>query len=353
MRVEAFLEPKDWASVQAQARFAEAAGFDSIATPEIHNDPFTTLTVAALSTERLGLRTAICVAFPRSPMVVANVGWELNVNTGGRVCVGLGTQVKGHNERRFSVEWHKPGTRLREYVESLKAIWTCWQTGGPLAYEGELYSFSLMTPEFRHAPNSLGPIPVYTAAVRPRMMQIAGRVADGVRLHGFCTRPYLEEVALPNLQSGLDEAGRARESFEVCGGGFVATGADEAAVAKALEWVRYRVSFYASTRTYLPVMSLHGWEDLAAELHEMSKTGRWKEMPGKVPDDVLRAFAAVGTYDQLPAEIERRFGGLTDSIELAAPHVAGAEAGALREVIEDIRRIPARFEAHPGWAQTA
>ena len=349
MRVEAFLEPNDWSQIQAQARFAEAAGFDSVATPEIHNDPFTTLTVAGLATERVGLRTAICVAFPRSPMVVANAAWDLNANTGGRISVGLGTQVKGHNERRFSVKWHKPGTRMREYVESLKAIWRCWQTGGPLDYEGELYSFSLMTPEFRHAPNELGPIPIYTAAVRPRMMQIAGEAADGVRLHGFCTRKYLEEVALPTLEQGRAKAGRPRESFEVCGGGFIATGPDEEAVAKALEWVRYRVSFYGSTRTYGPVMSAHGWDDLAAELHQMSKTGRWKEMPGRVPDEVVREFAAVGTYDQLPQEIERRFGGLTDSVELAAPHLEGAEAGALREVLCDVRRIPHRFEAHPGW----
>ncbi len=348
MRVEAFLEPNGWAGVQKQARFAEAAGFDNIATPEIHNDPFTTLTVAALATEKIGLRSAICVAFPRSPMVVANVAWELHTNSGGRACIGLGTQVKGHNERRFSVPWVKPRTRLREYVESLKAIWRCWQTGGELSYAGEFYNFSLMTPEFRPAPNDFAPIPVYTAAVRPRMLEMAGAVADGVRLHGFCTRRYLDDVVLPALTSGLESAGRSRSSFEVCGGGFVATGPTEEAVAKAVEWVRYRVSFYASTRTYSPVMSAHGWDDLAAELHEMSKTGRWKEMPATIPDDVVRAFAAVGTYDQLAGEIERRFGGVTDSVELAVPHL-GTDPGALREVIQDIRRIPSVYEAQPGW----
>ena len=348
MRVEAFLEPHGWESVQRQARFAEAAGFDNLATPEISNDPFTTLAVAGLATERIGLRTAICVAFPRSPMVVANVAAELHENTGGRVCVGLGTQVKGHNERRFSVPWEKPRTRLREYVESLKAIWRCWHTGERLSYSGEFYNFSLMTPEFAHARNDYGPIPVYTAAVRPRMLEMAGAVADGVRLHGFCTRRYLDDTVLPALSAGLESAGRARSTFEVCGGGFVATGPDDEAVAKALEWVRYRVSFYASTRTYSPVMAAHGWDDLAAELHQMSKTGRWKEMPARIPDDVVRAFAAVGTYRELAGEIERRFGGVTDSIELAIPHL-GTEPGLLREVLDDIRKIPSTFEAQPGW----
>ena len=341
MRVEAFIDPQSWAAVQEQVRWAEAAGFDSVATPEIANDPFQTATVAALATRAVTIRTAIAVAFPRSPMVVANAAWEIHANSGGRFSLGLGTQVKGHNERRFSVPWSKPASRLREYVESLRAIWRCWQEEGPLDYEGEHYRFSLMTPEFRHAPNDLPPIPIYTAAVRPRMIRLAGEVADGVRLHGFCTRRYLEEVVLPQLDAGLADAGRPRESFEVCGGGFVATGPDEESVARTLEWVRYRVAFYGSTRTYAPVLELHGWQSLCARLHEMSKAGRWKEMPAQVTDEVVRAFAAVGTYDELPAEIERRFGGLTDSIELKFP--PGVDPEAIRETLQTVKRIPCRF----------
>ncbi|MCB9730689.1 MAG: TIGR03617 family F420-dependent LLM class oxidoreductase [Deltaproteobacteria bacterium] len=344
MRVEAFAPQAPWSGIQAAARHAEAAGFDAFATPEIANDPFMTLAVAALATERIGLRTAIAVAFPRSPMVVANASWELHENSGGRFSVGLGTQVKGHNERRFSVPWSAPAARLREYVESLRAIWRCWQTGGPLEYEGEHYQFSLMTPEFRHAPNALGPIPIYTAAVRPAMLELAGRVADGVRLHGFCTRRYLEEMALPQIEAGLAEAGRPRERFEVCGGGFLATGPDEDAVRKRVDWVRYRVAFYASTRTYWPVMELHGWGDLAQKLHRMSVEGRWKEMAPSVPDEVVHTFAAVGTWDRIADAVAARFGGLSDSVELAFEEEIPVEVAA--EIVAKIQAIPCRFEGH-------
>lgn len=347
MRVEAFAPHTNWAGMQAAARSAEALGFDAFATPEIAHDPFLNMAVAALATERIGLRTAIAVAFPRSPMVVAGMAWDLHENSGGRFSLGLGTQVKGHNERRFSVPWSAPAARLREYVESLRAIWRCWQTGGPLDYQGEHYQFSLMTPEFRHAPTTHGPIPIYTAAVRPAMLELAGRVADGVRLHGFCTRRYQEELAMPQIEAGLREAGRPRERFEVCGGGFIATGPDEAAVAARVEWVRYRVAFYASTRSYWPVMELHGWDDLAAELHQMSIAGRWKEMAKRVPDDVVRTFAAVGTYDTIGDAVAARFGGLSDSVELAFED-EGVPAEVLADVVRKIQAIPTRFEGHGG-----
>ncbi len=345
MRVEAFASHTDWSGIQASARAAEAAGFDAFATPEIAHDPFLNLAVAALATERIGLRTAIAVAFPRSPMVVAGMAWDLHENSGGRFSLGLGTQVKGHNERRFSVPWSAPAARLREYVESLRAIWRCWQTGGPLEYTGEHYQFSLMTPEFRHAPSALAPIPIYTAAVRPAMLELSGRVADGVRLHGFCTRRYQEEMALPQIAEGLAAAGRPRERFEVCGGGFLATGPDEAAVAERIEWVRYRVAFYASTRTYWPVMELHGWQDLAEKLHRMSVEGRWEEMAKAVPDDVVRTFAAVGTYDAIAVAVAERFGGLSDCVELAFDEVTPPEV--ISDVVGAIQAIPTRFEGHP------
>lgn len=350
MKVESFLEPGPWPEVVEAARGAEAAGFDSVATPEIANDPFLTLCAAAQQTERIGLRTAIAVAFPRSPMVVANSAWDLQENSGGRFELGLGTQVKGHNERRFSVPWAKPATRLREYVESLRAIWRCWQKGERLQYEGEFYNFSLMTPEFSRKPNDLPMVPVHTAAVRPRMLKLSGEIADGVRLHGFATRKYLETVAVPAIEEGLESRGHAREQFQICGGGFIVTGPDDAAVAKRAEWARYRVSFYASTRTYRPVLDAHDLGDLGDELHEMSRTNRWKEMPGRVTDDVLRLFCAIGRYDEIAAAIEARFGGLSDSVELPIPG-GEAEAGALTEVAQDVRRIPTRFTGYAdGWA---
>ncbi len=349
MRVECFAHPGPWTRIQEEARFAEEAGFDAFTSPEIDNDPFQTLTAACLGTSTVGLRSAIAVAFPRRPMITASASWALQANSGGRFALGLGTQVKGHNERRFSVPWAKPATRLREYVESLRAIWRCWQLGEKLDYRGEFYNFSLMTPEFSPKPNNLPPIPVYTAAVRSRMLKLAGQVSNGVRLHGFCTRRYLTDVVYPSLEEGLAESGRPREQFEVCGGGFIATGPDEEAVMKAREWVRYRLSFYGSTRTYAPVLEAHGWGDLCTELHAMSKTGRWKEMASRISDEVLQAFTAVGTYENIAPEIERRFGGLSDCVELGTPE--GVEPGPLREIIQDIQRIPAVFEGHPkNWS---
>ena len=314
MKIEAFAPQGDWNDIAEAAQAAERQGYHSFASPEIRNDPFMTLAIASRATKHIGLRTAIAVAFPRSPMTVAISAWRLHVNSGGRFCLGLGTQVKGHNERRFSVPWHAPAARLREYVQSLRAIWRCWRTGDALDYQGDHYSFSLMTPEFRQEPNALNDIPVYTAAVRPAMMRLAGRVADGVRLHGFCTRRYLSEVALPEIHKGLARSERAREHFEVCGGGFIATGADAQTVATQREWVRRRIAFYGSTRSYSPVMTLHGWDDLAAELHQLSVTGKWKEMPSRVPDDVLDAFCVAAPFDTLPKAVADHFGGLSDSL---------------------------------------
>ena len=346
MRVDTYAPLGDWRAVEAHARRIEELGFDDLCTPEIHGDPFIPLAVAALCTERVGLRTAIAVAFPRSPMVVANTAWSLQVNSGGRFALGLGTQVKGHNERRFSVKWVAPRSRLREYVQSLRAIWRCWELGEPLQFVGEHYRFTLMTPEFTPPRSSLPPIPVYVAAVRPAMMRMAGEVADGVRLHGFATRRYLEEVALPELRAGLAAAGRDRSSFEICGGGFIATGKTEEEVVKRREWVRYRVAFYGSTRTYQPVMSLHGWDDLAASLHQMSRAGQWQEMAAQVPDEVLDAFCVSATYDRLSGAIGERFGGISDCISLGFPGDGDRLDDELADLLPALRAIDCTFAGH-------
>ncbi len=345
MNVETGIPLNDWRAIGAAAKRAEAAGFDGLVSYEIADDPFIPLAFAALATERIRLGTAIAVCFPRSPMVVATTAWNLNVQSGGRFVLGLGTQVKGHNERRFSVPWSPPLPRLREYVQSLRAIWRCWEHGEPLSFEGEHYRFTLMTPEFSPPACGLPPIPVTVAAVRPAMMKLAGTICDGVRLHGFATRRYLENVALPAIEAGLAKSGRKRSEFEVWGGGFVATGKDEQAVRQQLEWVRYRIGFYGSTRSYHGVFAEHGWEDLGMKLHEMSKTGQWKEMAAQISDEVLETFTAVGTYDQLAGKIEERFGGISDSIALEVP--PETEQGEMREVLQELKRIPRTFQGFP------
>jgi len=342
MRIEAGIPLDDWRRVGEAARRAEENGFDGLLSAEIANDPFVPLALAALETSRVRLGTAIAVCFPRSPMVVANIAWDLQVQSRGRFMLGLGAQVKGHNERRFSVPWSPPVPRLREYIGALRAIWRCWEKGEKLDYQGQHYHFSLMTPEFSPPSSGLPPIPISIAAVGPAMLKLAGRVCDGVRLHGFATRRYLEEVALVRVEQGLEASGRDRRNFEVWGGGFIATGPDEETLQKQLEWVRYRVAFYGSTRSYHPVFEVHGWQDLGMKLHAMSKQGRWDEMAAEVPEDVVRTFAAVGTHDELSRVVEERFGGLVDS--LAVDFGSDTALGERRELIRDLQRIPSRFE---------
>jgi probable F420-dependent oxidoreductase len=252
--------------------------------------------------------------------------------------------VRAHNEKRFSVPWSAPVPRMREYVEALRAIWRCWETGEALAYRGQHYTFTLMTPNFTPASTGQPMVPVTIAAVGPAMLRLAGEVADGVRLHGFCTRRYLDEVVMPALRTGMLRSGRAREHFEVTGGGFIATGPDEASVARMAEWVRYRVAFYGSTPAYWPVLAVHGLEDLGHKLNAMSKAGQWDRMAGEISDDTLRLFAAIGTHAGLARAIEDRFGGVSDTVGLSGGY--GVRQDIPPDLIQDIRRIRAPFSGY-------
>jgi len=307
MQVESYIPAGDFKNAGPAARAAEDAGYDIVASSEIDHDPFAPLAFATLSTSRVTLGTNIAVAFPRSPMIVANIAWDLHANSGGRFFLGLGSQVKGHNERRFSLPWSAPVPRLREYVQALRAIWRCWEKKDPLDFRGEHYQFSLMTPEFSPEPTGLAPIPVAVAAVRPPMIRMAGRICNGVKLHGFATRKYLEQVALPALREGMERSGTKRENFHISGGGFIATGATEEDVAAQIETIRYRIAFYGATRTYHVVFEPHGWEDLGMKLHGMAKRGQWDRMAKEVSDEVVHEFCAVATYDNLRNAVERRF----------------------------------------------
>ena len=341
MRLTTGILNDDLNKVPEAIRDAEAAGYDLVTTQENRHDPFLPLAVAAVSSEKITLATSISIAFARSPMVFANLGWDLQKASRGRFVLGLGSQVKGHNERRFSVPWSAPAPRLKECVQAIRAIWACWGEGEKLDFQGEHYRFSLMTPNFTPEPMTERPPPITIAAVGPAMMRVAGEVCDGARLHGFCTRKYLEEVAVPRLESAMASAGRDRRAFEISGGGFVATGATDEAVAKAFEWVRMRVGFYGSTRAYWPVFEVHGLEALGEKLNHMSKTGQWEQMTREVDDDVVHLFAAVGRHDQLKAAMEARFGGLVDTVSAETPV---DDAGGLPpDLIQEIQSIDTPF----------
>jgi len=341
MRVFTMLPMRHWREAGPFAAAAETAGFDAVMTVEVAHDPFTPLALAALATERIELTPSIAVAFPRSPTVTASQAWDLQANSNGRFVLGLGSQVRGHNERRFGIPWSPPAPRLRDYVRALRAVWHCWETGEKLDYRGEHYKLTLMTPDFSPEPTGLPMVPVTIAAVGEAMLRVAGEVCDGVRLHPLCSRRYVEEVALRHITEGMRRGGRNRANFDVFGGGFVVTGPDQETVAAGIERVRQRVAFYGSTRSYLPILSLHGLDELGLKLHGMSLDGRWNEMTSEVSDDVVRIFAACGIYGEIARAIEERFGGVADAIEINFP--VDTPAGLERELLTDIRRIPHTF----------
>ena len=342
MRVSMSLPGHDWMLCGPAARQAEEDGFDSVQSNELKHDPFAPLAFAALATERVQLVTSVAIAFPRSPMIVANQAWDLHKHSKGRFVVGLGSQVKAHNERRFSVPWIAPAARLGEYVESLRAIFRCWEYGEKLNYKGKFYNFTLMTPEFSPPAQNLPLPPVAMAAVGPLMLKTAARVADSVRLHSFATRKYLEDVVRPLLAVELAAAGKSLENFEITGGGFIATGPDEATVREAAEKVRYRVAFYGSTPAYRPVFDLHGLSDLGMKLTDMSRQGAWNKMAAEVTDDVLDLFVARATYEGLPEAVAKRYGGIVDTVSI--DFAPGTSAATRRGVIEAVQRIPGTFK---------
>lgn len=342
MIVTTHIPLREWKEIGPAARQAEADGFDAIAIPEIRHDPFMAAALAAVATERIGLVTSVAIAFPRSPMVVAQAAWDLARNSGGRFTLGLGSQVRAHNERRFSVPWIAPAARMGEYVEALRAIYRAWQTRQKLNYQGKHYQFTLMTPEFSPGPQDVPAPPISIAAVGPLMLRTAARTADGVRLHGFATRRYLEEVVRPGLAEALGRAAKSFEHFEVSGGGFVVTGPDEARVAAAAESIRYRIAFYGSTPQYRVVFEQHGLGELGDKLNAMSRKGEWNQMAKEISDDVLDLFVARATYDKLPHAIEARFGGVVDSVSFE--FLPDDPPELRRRVVAAVKEVPHRFQ---------
>ena len=319
----ALLSTADLDDVPATARDLEARGYAGIWASEVNHDPFLLLHSAATATERATIGTAIAVAFARSPMTLAVTAHDLQRLTHGRFVLGLGTQIKAHVERRFSMQWHKPVAQMREYIAALRAIWSTWQDGVPLRFEGEYYRHTLMTPMFSPAAHEWGAPPVHLAAVGPAMTRLVGEVADGLLVHGFTTPRYLRERTLPALQEGLDRAGRDRSAVTVSLPGLVVTGRTEEEMAEAALAVKATIAFYGSTPAYRPVLELHGWEALGEELHALSvgrREDKWTAMRDLVDDEVLAAFAVVGAPDELDRLVRERFEGAVDRFSVYASY---------------------------------
>src|SRR6266567_5369239 len=340
MHVETNLRETRLADVPAQTREAEGLAFDGVNSSETQHNPFFPLVLAAEHSQRVTLSTSVAIAFPRSPIITAHAAWDLQSLSGGRLRLGLGTQVKGHNERRYGIEWTPPGPRLRDYIGALKAIWACWQDGTKLNFESEHYRLNLMTPAFSPGPIEQPQIPVYIAAINPYLCRLAGQVCDGLRLHGFTTPHYVRSTILPAIGEGLTKAGRGREAINICGGGFLATGETEADVERERETARQRIAFYGSTRTYHPVLAAHGWTALGEDLHDLSLRGAWSEMTRRVPDEVVDAFTTCGTYDQIARRLRERLGGLVDTLVFPSTPANDAEREQIQAIVAELKTIP-------------
>ncbi len=302
------------------AKDAEAFGWSGIFSVETAHDPFFPLLLAAEHTERLELGTGIAVAFARNPMVMANVGYDLQAYSKGRCILGLGSQIKAHIEKRFSMPWSHPAARMREFILAMRAIWACWNDGEKLDFQGEFYRHTLMTPFFDPGPNPYGNPRVFLAAVGERMTEVAGEVADGIMLHGFTTERYVREVTIPALERGWEKAGKSRSQFEVTGPMFVVTGTTEEELVSARAGTKQQIAFYGSTPAYRGVLELHGWGDLQTELNRLSKQGEWVTMGELIDDDVLEAFAVTGEPEDIPKLMLARYGDILDRISFYAPY---------------------------------
>ncbi len=307
------------------AQEAEEAGYSGIWTAETSHDPFFPLLLAAEHTETIELGTSIAVAFGRNPMLLANIGYDLQAFSGGRFILGLGSQIKPHIEKRFSMPWSHPAARMREMVLAIRAIWDCWDNGTKLDFRGEFYKHTLMTPFFNPGPAPHGHPRIFLAGVGSLMTEVAGEVCDGFICHGFTTERYLREVTLPALERGRAKAGKTMDDFEIVGPSFVVTGTNEDELKAAVQGTRQQIAFYGSTPAYRPVLDLHGWGDLQDELNSLSKQGEWVKMGDLIDDEILTTFAVMGEPEAIAPELHRRYGDCIQRISFYAPYRSDPE----------------------------
>jgi probable F420-dependent oxidoreductase len=319
LKIDAELFATSPAEVWELAKKAEEFGFDCLWVNETRHDPFLQLALAASSTKSIMLGTSIALAFTRSPTTLAYTAWDLQNLSGGRLLLGLGSQVKGHIERRFGMRWESPAPKMREVILALRAIWDSWQTKSKLDFQGRFFKLDLMTPFFSPEPIAHPTIPIYVAGVNVGMCRLVGRIGDGLHVHPLHTAKYMKEVVLPALAAGLERAGRKREEVSVAASVFAATGYDENQIKSVKQFYRSQIAFYASTRTYRGVMELHGWGDLCDRLHQLSVKGQWERMAEEVGEDVLEEFVVEGDWRAIGEQVAKKYRGLTDRVRFYIP----------------------------------
>ncbi|MCP3937454.1 MAG: LLM class F420-dependent oxidoreductase [Actinomycetia bacterium] len=323
MKIDGSIGTSDIKKAAEAAATQEHNGYDGLWTAEIAHDPFLPLALAASTTERVELGTSIAVAFARNPMLLANLGWDLQTLSEGRFVLGLGSQIKPHITKRFSMEWSRPAARMREMVMAIRAIWNSWSTGEKLGFRGDFYTHTIMTPFFIPDASDIadhGPPKIFLAGVGPMMTEVAGEVCDGFICHGFTTERFLREVTIPALERGRVKAGKTMEGFEIVGPSFVVSGVEEDELERAKTGTRQQIAFYGSTPAYKPVLDIHGWGDLQVDLNRMSKRGQWQEMGELITDEILNTFAVVGEPASVAPEIAKRYGDVIDRLSFYAPY---------------------------------
>ena len=333
MKIDASLLVHDLRQMPALARFADEAGFDGLWTFETAHEPFLPLVLAAEHSRNLSLGTSIAVAFARSPAILAYTAWDLARYSNGRFIMGLGTQVKGHNERRFGVKWEKPVEKMREVILALRAIWKCWQNRTRLNFQGEFFKLTLMTPFFSPEPHEYHFIPIYIAGVNRRMCQLAGELCQGFHVHPLHTTRYLREIISPNIQLGLRKAGRERQTIELSSSIFVIPTDDPEQVSRYELDIRQQIAFYASTPPYRPVFEIEGWGETAEQLRNLAARGQWDDMPSLVTDNMLDAFALRGTWAELPRKVLQKYDGFLDRVSYYFPIVPGENEDGWRATV--------------------
>ncbi len=327
---------------------AESVGYDAVLVEETKDDPYQLLALGAAATTTLGIGTSVAMAFPRSPTITAMSAWSLQKLSQGRFILGLGSQVRGHVRRRFGMEWHAPAPWMRDYINAMRAVWTCWQTGEELNFESEHYNLNLMVPLFNPGPIDHPQIPVHVAAIGPNMCAVAGEVADGVRLHPVCTPEFIDEGILPALAKGAARTSRDPMDVEVCMKPLVGTAPDSESLARVTETVRARVAFYLSTPSYRRTFELHGWDDIAIEASRLSKAQDWETLPTLVHDEMLHTVATLGTYDTIAGQLNERYGSRVDRIEYSMAVTNPEEHEVLSGILDELRtskRAPAEGAA--------
>jgi len=325
-------DPRD-----ARTTFAhlEEIGYDGAFSFEAKLDPFLPLVLASEHTQSLRLGTAIAIAFGRNPMNLANLAHGLQAISDGRFILGLGSQVKPHIEKRFSMPWSKPAARMREMVLAIKAIFACWEGKADLDFRGEFYTHTIMIPAFDPGPNPFGPPPIFTGGFGPLMTAVAGEAADGFFAHPFTSRKSLLENTLPALEKGLAKSGRTREDLEIICATLTVTADDEQEFERVKLAARKQLAFYGSTPAYRPTLECHGWEALHEDLNRMSKQGKWDAMTDLIDDEILETLAVVGPRKDIAGKLHARLDGIADGVSLT--HNRAPDPSQWADVVADLQ----------------